>query len=142
MGGATPAKLSPRPMPAASRLLAPFQRRAERAAERAERVRALAERAAARLGAHRGALGALRDDLPALVRLARAWAKRDYGGLPWRSAVAVVGALLYFVSPLDAVPDFVPFLGLIDDAAVIAYVLRAVGKDVEAFQAWERRRRK
>jgi uncharacterized membrane protein YkvA (DUF1232 family) len=128
-------------MPAAARLLAPFQRRAERDAERPDRVRALAERAAAKLRKNRGALGALRDDLPALVRLARAWARRDYHALPWRSAVAVVAGLLYFVSPLDAVPDVIPFLGLLDDATVIAYVLRSVGKDVEGFKAWEKKRR-
>lgn len=36
-----------------------------------------------------------------------------------RKAVAV-GALLYFINPLDAVPDFIPFAGFADDAAVIA----------------------
>ena len=33
---------------------------------------------------------------------------------------AAVGALLYFINPFDAIPDFVPFAGFVDDAAVIA----------------------
>ena len=40
------------------------------------------------------------------------------------SKAIAVGALLYLVSPMDAIPDVIPVLGLSDDAAVI---LAAVG---------------
>ncbi len=37
----------------------------------------------------------------------------------WASRAIAIGALVYLISPLDAVPDFLPAIGLTDDAAVI-----------------------
>ncbi len=121
----------------ASRLVAPFRRRAERTARNPGKVGILASRAGEKLRRHRRALAPLREDLPALLRLAKAWARRDYTALPWRAIVGLVAGLLYFVSPLDAVPDFLPFLGFLDDAAVLGFILRALEKDVHAFREWE-----
>jgi len=42
---------------------------------------------------------------------------------PWRAKAAIAGALVYFVCPADAIPDVVPGLGFVDDAAVIASVI-------------------
>ncbi|MCY7363439.1 MAG: DUF1232 domain-containing protein [Ignavibacteria bacterium] len=38
----------------------------------------------------------------------------------WAMKSLIVGALAYFVCPLDAVPDFIPVAGFLDDAGVIA----------------------
>lgn len=122
---------------APDRLLARYRRRAEQEAEEPGRVRAIARRAGDKLREHRGQLGALRYDLPVLLRLARAWARGDYRRIPWKSLVVLVAGLLYFLSPVDAIPDFIPVLGFLDDAAVIAYVLRSIQKDVRAFEEWE-----
>lgn len=97
-------------------------------------------RAGERLRRHGRALAPLREDLPALLRLARSWARREYTAIPWRAVVGILAGLLYFVSPLDAVPDFLPFLGFIDDAAVLGFILRSMEKDVRAFREWEEAR--
>ena len=39
---------------------------------------------------------------------------------------ALIGALAYFISPLDILPDLLPIVGLTDDAAVLAGVVRLV----------------
>src|SRR5690606_3329176 len=114
-----------------------FHRRAEVEAQEPGRVRRLARRAADKFARHRDQLGTIRNDLPVLLRLARAWARGEYRALPSRSLVHLVGALLYFLAPVDAVPDFLPLVGYLDDAAVIAYVLRAIRKDVQRFEEWE-----
>ena len=36
----------------------------------------------------------------------------------------ILGALGYFISPLDVVPDFIPVFGFSDDLAVLVFVLR------------------
>ncbi|WP_372746468.1 DUF1232 domain-containing protein [Lutibacter sp.] len=37
----------------------------------------------------------------------------------WGSKAIAIGALLYTISPIDAIPDIIPIIGLSDDAAVI-----------------------
>ena len=122
---------------APSRLLHRYRHRAQKEAQEPGRVRSIARRAGQKMREHRAQLGTLRDDLPVLLRLARAWARGDYRRIPWKSLVLVVAGLLYFLAPIDAIPDFIPVLGYLDDAAVIAYVLRAVQSDVRAFEEWE-----
>jgi uncharacterized membrane protein YkvA (DUF1232 family) len=46
---------------------------------------------------------------------------------PVQVKAALVGALAYFVLPVDAMPDVLPFLGFTDDAAVLLTALRMVG---------------
>ncbi len=46
----------------------------------------------------------------------------------WAKKVLVVAALAYFVIPLDSIPDFMPVVGYLDDAAVLAAVIKTLGK--------------
>jgi uncharacterized membrane protein YkvA (DUF1232 family) len=48
-----------------------------------------------------------------------------------------VGALLYILMPLDALPDFILGFGLIDDAAVFGYALKLISDDIRKFAAWQ-----
>jgi uncharacterized membrane protein YkvA (DUF1232 family) len=100
---------------------------AEQASRKAIRLRAVLEGAG--------------DDLSAFVRLVRAWASGTYRDVPWRSMALVVGALVYFLNPLDAVPDPLPSVGLVDDISVIAFVVGVVRSDIRRFVQWEKRRR-
>lgn len=81
--------------------------------------------------------GPFGEELRTLLRLVRAWLSGRYRQVPWASMVAAVGAVLYFVMPLDAVPDVVPVLGLMDDAAVVAYVMKLIRDDLARFRQWE-----
>jgi uncharacterized membrane protein YkvA (DUF1232 family) len=49
----------------------------------------------------------------------------------------LVAALIYFVSPFDLIPDSVPVLGLIDDAALITCVAKANLNLISTFRTWE-----
>lgn len=113
------------------------RRKAEHAAQDPDRLRSLADRASARLLRHRGAVGAIRSDLPLLIRTVRAYARGDYRKVPWKSLVLAAGALAYFVMPVDLIPDALLGPGFLDDAAVIAFVVRALRDDLRAFEDWE-----
>jgi len=102
------------------------------------RVQPLLQAAAAKAKAYRGRLDVVRTDLALMLRLVRAWAVGGYRGLPWRTLLAVVAALLYFVNPVDLIPDWIQGAGFIDDAAVISLVARAVREDLNRFHVWER----
>ena len=49
---------------------------------------------------------------------------------PRQVRVALLGALAYYVVPLDAMPDVMPALGFADDAAVLATVIRLVASSI------------
>jgi len=78
--------------------------------------------AALALGGRRGDAAAVARFVPDCVVLA----KRLLGDprVPRRSKVALVLALGYLVCPIDLVPDFIPVAGQLDDAVVVALVLR------------------
>lgn len=80
------------------------------------------------------------SDLPLLVRLLKAWKGGSYRGLSVRTIVSLAAALLYVVSPMDLLPDFIPGIGLIDDAAVLALLLHSIAQDLAAFRVWEQNR--
>ncbi|MCP9455273.1 MAG: YkvA family protein [Nitrospira sp.] len=86
-------------------------------------------------------IGRLWYDLPLLIRLLKAWESGSYPGLSARTLMVVAGALLYLLSPVDLVPDFIPGLGVIDDLTVLALVLQSLAQDLAAFRIWEQGRR-
>jgi uncharacterized membrane protein YkvA (DUF1232 family) len=56
---------------------------------------------------------------------------------PADSIVMVIAAVIYFVSPFDLIPDSIPVLGLIDDAALITCVAKANLTLISTFRTWE-----
>jgi len=105
------------------------------------RVAGEANRKAAHAAGARGPLAQLWDDLQTSVRLVRAWGRREYRGVGRGTIVLIVGALLYFVSPIDAIIDAIPVLGFLDDAAVLAWVFGQARAELHAFRAWEEQAR-
>jgi len=51
----------------------------------------------------------------------------------WYKKSAVVAALVYFISPLDVMPDVIPFVGYLDDLGVIAWTIKFLGKEIRAY---------
>jgi len=58
--------------------------------------------------------------------------------IAWKTKTSVLAALGYFISPLDAIPDFTPGAGYMDDALVVAYVLHRLAGDVAAYRRYRR----
>ncbi len=85
-------------------------------------------------------IGRLCGDLPLLFRLLKAWKDGSYRGLSARTMAWLVAALIYVLSPVDLMPDFIPGIGLIDDATVLAFILHSMAQDLAAFRAWEQSR--
>ena len=50
----------------------------------------------------------------------------------------MTGALLYVLSPLDVIPDFIPLAGFIDDAAVFGFVLAFAKDDLVRYREWRK----
>ncbi len=74
-----------------------------------------------------------------LVRLIRAYASGEYRKLPWKSLLSIVGVLIYFVSPIDFIPDFLPVVGMADDLALVFWLFKSVSGDLTEFAEWEKK---
>jgi uncharacterized membrane protein YkvA (DUF1232 family) len=84
-----------------------------------------------------GILGVILKKVMLLGRLIKAYAKGDYRELPTGSLVKILAALIYFVSPIDLLPDFLPVIGLTDDLALIGWVGNSLAEDISKFEEWE-----
>lgn len=82
-------------------------------------------------------LGEAKQQLATLLRLLKAWLNGRYRQVSPATLVAAVAAVLYFVLPLDLIPDFILGLGLVDDIAVIAWVLSRFQTELQQFSQWE-----
>src|SRR3954470_15885934 len=75
--------------------------------------------------------------LMAMIRLTRDYTRAEYRDISESNLVTIIAALIYFVSPFDVIPDWVPILGHIDDAFVVSLALKTVRADLDTFMAWE-----
>ena len=80
--------------------------------------------------------------IPILISMVRSYWKKDYTRVPRRTMLAIVSALIYFLSPIDVIPDWIPVLGQMDDALVVATCWKLVNKDVEDYRQWQKERKK
>lgn len=55
-----------------------------------------------------------------------------------RTLGLIVLGLVYFVTPLDIIPDFIPVIGYVDDLSVLLAVFNTVKDEVEDFRKWEK----
>ena len=74
--------------------------------------------------------------LPIMISLLRDYVKGEYLDLPLKSLLALTSALIYFVSPIDLIPDTIPGLGFLDDIAVILHCWKCIEGDVVRYIAW------
>lgn len=77
------------------------------------------------------------EDFLLLFRFVKAWVVGDYRQVPKKSVFWALLAILYFLSPLDLIPDILPG-GYIDDIFVISYVLKKIRVDLDQFRLWEK----
>ena len=77
------------------------------------------------------------ETLQTMFRLIRASMAGEYTGVPGTTIAAAVAVLIYFLSPIDLIPDFIPVLGLLDDVALVAWFSTTLKGEIDKFQEWE-----
>lgn len=53
------------------------------------------------------------------------------GDTPTKAKLIIAGALGYFISPIDIIPDFIPIIGYTDDIAVLAAAIFTVASHIK-----------
>ncbi|HEX2697692.1 MAG TPA: DUF1232 domain-containing protein [Anaerolineales bacterium] len=82
-------------------------------------------------------LGRFVEDGQLLISLVKDYWAGTYRQVPYGTVAAIVFTLIYVFNPLDLVPDVLPIVGQIDDAAVVAGCLILVEQDLHAYRQWK-----
>ena len=77
------------------------------------------------------------ETLQTMFRLIKSSMAGEYTGVPGTTIAAAVAVLIYFLSPIDLIPDFIPVLGLLDDVALVAWFSTTLKGEMDKFQEWE-----
>ena len=76
-------------------------------------------------------------DLLLLVSLVKDYYQGNYRDVPYKTISAAVVGLLYVINPIDIIPDFIPFIGQVDDALVLGFCLKLIEKDLLKYKNWK-----
>lgn len=76
-------------------------------------------------------------DVPTLCLMLGDYVTGAYREVPFATMVGIVVALVYFLSPIDLIPDVLPVIGLTDDAAVIGFAVLAAHNDISSYKEWK-----
>lgn len=72
-----------------------------------------------------------------MLALIRDYWKKEYTDIPWYAMTAIVFTMLYVLNPMDLSPDYIPFIGYVDDVTVLSFALTLVNKDLSAYKKWK-----
>ncbi len=112
--------------------------RAERLVRNPKELLTLLTKAERRLDrVNAGRLTPIKKDVQTLLRLMRAYGEGRYQQVSKKNLVLAGLGIIYLVSPLDVLPDFLPG-GFFDDAAIIGFIVKKIRTELVAFEVWER----
>ncbi len=55
---------------------------------------------------------------------------------PW-SIIVFIAGIIYVISPIDIIPDFLPLVGQIDDALILILCMYFLEKDLHKYKEWK-----
>lgn len=79
----------------------------------------------------------LMDLIQLFLRMIKKSLAGEYSAFSHKTLLSLVFGLLYFVTPMDVVPDFIPLLGFSDDLSIVYFIIKNFKLDIEAFKVWE-----
>ncbi len=86
------------------------------------------------MAAKEGPLQNFLNDIKLLLAMVRDYSTGTYRDIPVKSIAAIAFTLLYVLNPIDLIPDFIPGIGQLDDAAVVALCLKMIHDDIEKYK--------
>ncbi len=79
------------------------------------------------------------EEMIGVIDLLTAYVDGKYRCVPRRMLLAMVAGILYVVSPINLIPDFIPVIGWLDDIAIFSIIFdMGVSAEVKKFRAWEK----
>ena len=114
-----------------------FKNKAEKYVNDKEKAEELLDDALKKAENDKGPINKFWDELQLFFSIIKDWKDGKYKDIPVGTLTMIFVAVLYFVVPTDLVPDVIPLGGFVDDAAVIAYVIKQIRSDLNAYKKWK-----
>ena len=112
--------------------------RARAYAKNPKALRALFEEATRKIGSlPRAPFKELWGYFQAMLRLIRAYYRGQYRNISFANFVIIIGAIIYVLDPWDLMPDWIPGLGFLDDATILAFAVQKTRETLDEFLTWE-----
>ena len=83
--------------------------------------------------------GEILSMIPVMISMLRSYIKKEYKDIPIGTVIALISALLYWLAPLDIIPDALPVAGYVDDATVVAACLKLINDDLKEYKEWRKK---
>jgi len=73
-----------------------------------------------------------------LVRMVRSYITGEYREIQGSTIISGLAVLLYVLSPVDLIPDFIPVLGFLDDLSLISWFVGKFQVEITHYREWEK----
>lgn len=78
----------------------------------------------------------IKEKVKSLGLLLRHYANGSYRSVEGKNIVIILAGMIYFLSPIDLIPDILPVIGFADDIALITFIYNSVSEELEKFEMW------
>ncbi len=96
------------------------------------------EKAFIKANSNKSSLQEVWDYLMSFFSIIKDYINGSYKEISFGSVAAILAALIYFLSPIDFIPDFIPGIGFIDDVFVIGLVIKQVKEELDRYNHWKK----
>jgi uncharacterized membrane protein YkvA (DUF1232 family) len=67
-----------------------------------------------------------------LYQVIKDWVNGQYE-MPWFAVAAIATSLLYVISPIDFIPDFIPVIGYLDDIFIVLLCIKLIQTELRKY---------
>lgn len=78
----------------------------------------------------------IKAKVKSLGLLLRHFANGSYRNIETKNIIIILAGLIYFLSPIDLIPDILPVVGFADDIALITFIYNSMAEELEKFDLW------
>ena len=84
-----------------------------------------------------GKLYLFKDKIEISISMIKDYISGNYKNVPWKVISAIGASLVYLLLPFDAIADFFPLIGLLDDAFIIGLCIKSFNDEIEKYREWK-----